>query len=253
LLSGDTDDLTLSERYAFYQLFTDFLRLPAREERLRSTLATLESIQSRRFDRALAPAILGVELDALAPVDSAFRTWLGTLEPGWMQVRRTLTVAGTDWLQVGFDNGAEAWRWPITPRPYRLVGEARTLGGNAFPTILVALQEGARLAFVLEGDSVRVERLAFAGDTRPVTLFRAPAGLDVRSMKFVLEISDDAVAASIGNATFRIDAKPSGRWGLATGPAGNVVWHDVRVEPGPGPPGGQASGGGLPPYSSSYR
>lgn len=164
-------------------------------------------------------------------MDSAFRAWIETLEPGWVQARRALMAAGRDWLQVGFDNGAEAWRWPRTRLPYTLTGRVRTLGAQASPTLLIALPDGARIAFVIEEATVRVERHAVIGDPRPVVLTETPTGPVRSEIAFSLRVDAKGITARIGDATMGVAAEPSGRWGLAVGPAGNAVWSDVTVEP----------------------
>lgn len=236
LLEGREAGLTLAERYAFYQHFMDFLRTGPYRDRLERVLQTLGTRQgsTTQLRRDLIVGILGAEPEALGSADAAFRSWLMSREPGWVQARRALSTAGSHWVQVGFDSGAEAWRWtPAAEPPYRLSGGVRVLEretGTA--AILVGLAGSARLAVVFAPGELRLERLRYAGDPSPEVLARrTQAERRGAALPFRLDVDVDGVTATVdGAAAVRVDLPTAPRWGLAAGPGANVVWSDIAVD-----------------------
>ncbi len=236
LLDGEERNLTLGERYAFYQVFFDFARSRYGDPLL-AVLRTLDTIDGSgsRLRRTLVRAIFAVDMSELADVDREFRGYVRGLVPGWVQARRALSPHGDDaWLQVGFDAGAEAWRWsPVPTGPFRLGGTVRILAGGAeTAALLIALEGGSRLAVVLRSGEVSVERRASPGDPRPEPLrtVRAPVRIGT-PLPFAVDVARDAVTIRLGDAEpLRIPGvRPSGRWGIETGPAANVEWRGLAV------------------------
>jgi hypothetical protein len=237
LLEGDEAGLTLAERYAFYQHFMDFLRTGPYRDRLETVLRSLRDVDgtTTQLRRTLITAITGAQPGALGSVDATFRAWLMGMEPVWVQSRRALSTSGSDWLQIGFANGAEAWRWtPLAEPPYELRGGIRFVdGGRGTAAVLVGLTGNARLAVVFAPGELRLERLRYPGDPAPEILVRGarPAGAGTRALPFRVVVDTTGVTAVVeGAASIRADVPTAGRWGLSTGPGANVLWSDITVD-----------------------
>lgn len=234
LLAGDETGLTLSERYAFYQHFMDFLRTGRWRNRLSQVLHNLDAaggsavrVRTRIMDLLFGA---GGEVDR---ADAEFRAWLLDREPVWLQTRRTLSTAGREWLQVGFARGAEAWhQHPVAAPPYVLRGGVRVLNGSG--SVLIGLEDGAHVAVVFAAGEVRVERYDRTGDPAPGVLGRRAHAVPIadRPLPFRVAVDPGRIAVTIGAApVLEVPAAGvDGRWGLATGPGANVVWSDFRFE-----------------------
>lgn len=235
LLDEERDRLTVAERYAFDQHFTDFIRRSPYNPRLLATLRRTQTFNASgtRLRRLMPRFIFGRELHDLAALDTEFHAYLRRSVPGWVQNRRALSTHGDHWLQVGFDGGAEAWRWsPVPSPPFTMSGRFRPLDDGT-GSVLLSLQDGAHLAVVIGPDEVRMERFAFSGDPAPRTLARSP--LVARSgtgVSFEIRVATDGASARIGSARM-LDVRglsPTGRWGLETRGASNVVWEDIAIQ-----------------------
>jgi hypothetical protein len=237
LLEGREEALTLAERYAFYQIFFEF----ALESHHAALLATLRDParmggSGGRLRRALVRGIFGRDIGDLTTLDAEFHTYLRAQQPGWVQAKRALSTAGNEWLQVGFESGAEAWRWTPVPKvPYSLLGDVRVLAGGARrAAVLIALEGGGKLMLVIRPGEIRLDRVV-ASDHRPLETMARVAASSVRedrAVSFRLRITPDEVLAEVGDmAPLRArGVRPTGRWGLEVGPGANVVWRGIRVE-----------------------
>ena len=237
LLDGHEEALTLAERYAFYQVFFEF----ALREHRDALLATLRDParmggSGGRLRRAFVRRIFGTDISELSGLDAAFHAYLRAQQPAWVQAKRALSTAGDEWLQVGFESGAEAWRWtPVSRLPYVLRGDVRVLAGGARQAaVLVALEGGGKLMLVIRPGEVRLDRAETPDHRSLETMVRvaAPSVREDHAVSFRLHISQDEVVAEVGDmAPLRArGVRPSGRWGLEVGPRANVVWRGIRVE-----------------------
>jgi hypothetical protein len=237
LLEGREEVLTLAERYAFYQIFFEFA-LRNHHDALLATLRDPARMggSGGRLRRSLVRDIFGTDISDLTTLDAAFHAYLRELQPGWVQAKRALSTAGDEWLQVGFESGAEAWRWTPVPRlPYSLRGDVRVLAGGARrAAVLIALEGGGKLMLVFRPGEIRLDRVATADHRSFETMARAAASSvrEDRAVSFRLRVSEDEVVAEVDDLPpLRARAvRPSGRWGLEVGPGANVVWRGIRVE-----------------------
>jgi hypothetical protein len=238
LLDGQDDMFTLAERYAFYQIFFQFVLESRYGDRMTETLRQLDRFRGSggRLGRAIVKEVFDREMNELSGLQAEFHEYLRTLEPGWVEAKRALSVSGENWLQVGFDAGAEAWRWnPVPELPYTLSGQVRILAGGAeTASVMVALEGGGKLSIRMRPHEVRIDRLTTARDRTRDTVARTPLA-SLRpgaAVTFRVRVDRNEVVAEVADLPplTATDVQPSGRWGLEAGPAANVIWRGVSVE-----------------------
>jgi hypothetical protein len=232
LLADAPASMPLSERYAFYQYFFDFLWTRHRPV-IGALLRAVDDIRgsggdyTERATRRLfsSPAVI----DSL---DREFREYISSLPVSWVETRRTFSVRQDAWVQVGFEDGGEIWRvHPPHPPPAELTGRVQVLGA-AEASALIALQDRGFIAvtFRANGRTTVTRYPARAGE--PATMLAEIASGASEQTSFRIRMERDGLVVWAGSAPpFRLLARsalPTGQWGLSVSARGNAVWRDVR-------------------------
>lgn len=248
-LTGQPIELTLADAYAYWiELFHFLVHGPWADEmqELVRGVAAREIPEERAWPEVGRMVSETLGEGELTEIDSQFRSYIRELQPGWVELFRSLERRVDEpgvWLQHavgGQPVGAFAWRSgdPGRWQGFSLDTRVEPLGDDPWEVRIALVRRDDDPIFVsLDSDGV-LQLLEFSlGSPDRISVLQrdrveAP-GVEDRLVAFRVRFRPGRVDARVDGGpevTFSLpDAAPTGLWGLGVAPETVALWRGWRV------------------------
>jgi hypothetical protein len=238
ILADDIADLDFYSQYALRWAFFRFLAEQEGGRPLRRVLARARQMGGGSgFVEALADHVAKVV--PLSRIETGFTTYLGSLEPEWDEVYRSLETAGEGWVQVAFPKtNAIAWRsQPVGAEKYTIEAEIEILPGPRCQlNLLLDRQPGQGFVTVAltAGWGVTVfEYRSAPEEWRRIGAAKCEELVAGEKVAVKVAVAGGRISVAIASKpVLEVDLSPralSGPWGLGAQSGSAGIWRHVRL------------------------
>ena len=239
LINDQTDNLKPDERYPTRWLMFRFFNKGSRRNALIEVLA-----ETRRFgggsgftEKVAEAARVAIGEHKLKTIDKDFRKYVGSFEPAWNEIYRSMAHTKAGWIQAAFpDTNAICWRQTESGKKYSVSGELTILAGSrhqlnvflgksdtGFFSVAFTAGDGV---FLFEYLSATNEWLSRGSMDCADVLADKPFSFNVmvEGKEVEVEVNGKSVVSSVAQEV-RLD----GPWGLSTQSGATGIWKIKRA------------------------